>query len=343
MRFTLPLLLLLSTAALADEPFVGDERLFRPAARPAALTIAASSTETILVWTEGTRVMARVGDTVRQLGSGADPDVASDGRDFLIVWQEADRVAGVKWSDPASQLVFVRFPSTATYGPPHVVWDGRQFLVRAATEAVTTAAAIKGTLFGVTYSSQGPYYACIPVGMTPWCGMQPAYYRVNWTINGVVPQLHVFGIQQTGFASPYAPGAAADDDQFLMAWKSDVQIEGRRIGLDGAVKSYFTIPAARPISGLRGPQLAFDGTRHLVVFDNVTASGDILGAFVDDKTYAARTFVIAGSGAQERAPALAAAGPDRFVVAYVKDDDTIATRRVSFSEPPLPSRRRAAR
>jgi hypothetical protein len=335
--------LLLATPVFAGEPFIGDEQLFHPDGRPSGLVLAASPQATLLAWNEGDRVKARSRGVTLDLGSGSDVAVATDGSDFLIAWQEPTRIAGVRWSNPAATLELVRFLSgtPVTNLAPRVVWDGTRFIVFAASEPAAAAAAANGVAIATTVTSTGAYYACIPSGLSHYCRTFPAYYQLDWSVRGSASPLQKYSLQQTGYSSPYLPGMAAGRDDFLIAWKSVASIDGVRLNRDGSRAGYFGIPIAHPLTGQRGPQIAFDGTRYLVVFDTVDASGDIWGAIVEPGgTYIASPFVIAGSGAQELGPSVAALGPDRFVVSYVKDAVTIAMRTISFSEP---ARRRAVR
>lgn len=172
------------------------------------------------------------------------------------------------------------------------------------------------------------------------CFQRPDTYTIDWTLRAD-GQVLARKLEQLGFRSVFAPGIGVGRDDFVLVWRSPFSIDGVRLRRDGSTAGFFYVPAAKPMTGSGGPAVAWDGTRYLIVFDQLEGSSDVWGAvIVPGGHFVAETFVIAASDAQEHTPAVAAIGPDRFVVAYGVGVDAIATRVVSFSDPP--SRRRSA-
>lgn len=225
---------------------------------------------------------------------------------------------------------------------PIIVWDGSQF--RVFRENVDAVAAMPGVLLTLTFRTEPEGYRCIPGGFSVHCGVFPAEYKLEWRTHTAIGPSRPHGVLGGSFYAPYAPGVVAGHNEFAIAWRTSLSIDGRRMGRDGAPVGMFSIPLPRAITGRRGPQIAWDGTRYLVVFDMAGETGDIWGAVViPGQTYIANPFLIAGGAQQEFAPAVTTIGPDQFLVAYTIGNDAIGTRVVSFREPEPPSRRRATR
>jgi hypothetical protein len=332
---------ILAVTLLAAGPFVGGEQRITSLHNPSSVAVAASSDATLVAWNEGGRIRARVANTTHDLGNGVGTSAASDGRDFLIVWQDGNRYLGARWSNPSEVRTYYGSiaPPRST---PIVVWDGSMFQVLGALDRVDSAAALNGVVLTTSFQALAEGYRCLFSGLSVHCGIFPANYTAEWKIRTEPNPARSFGVLHNNLFSSYAPGAAAGKNEFLIAWRTSTSIDGRRLHRDGATLGFFNIPVPRPLTGRRGPQIAFDGTRYLIVFDMLGTSGDIWAAVVvPGENYIAEPFLIAGGAEDEFLPAVTAIGPDRFVVAYTIDSDAIGTRVVSFKEPA--SRRRPTR
>lgn len=331
--------LLLAITLLATGPFIGNEQIWPTASRAANVTVATSAKGMLVSWNEGGRVRARFGGATLDLGIGSVVSVATDGSDFMVVWLRDGRAVGVRLGNPATLIDFG--PTTKA---PRVVWDGTDYRVFRGVSVVDSAAARSGAVVTTTFASMQAHWVCTNYWVTTACYLVPDIYSIDWNLTadglGVANR-----IEQRGFMSSFAPGIGVGKDDFLIAWKSPVTVEGSRVLRGGSPAGHFVVPGApgaKPMTGSGPPSVAWDGTRYLIVFDQVTATSDVWGAVIDPgRNYVAQPFVIAASEAQEQTPAVSALGPDRFLVAYGVGENGIGTRVVSFTEPP-PSRRRAA-
>jgi hypothetical protein len=332
---------LLAVTLLAAGPFIGKEERIGTTRSPLDLTLVRSADATLLAWSEDSQVRARVNGKTITLGPGIDVRAATDGRDFQIVWFDQNRIAGARWSNPShvTTLVNLNVFNPPPRKPPAVVWNGSAFEISVAVDAMS---AMPGLIFTASSSSMPAQQICVPPFFGGGCRQVPARYGISVGVRAG-SEFRTFSTAQEGYTSNYPSSIAAANAEGLVVWKSPTGIEGFRVRRDGSAAGFINVPISRSMTGKRGPQVAWDGTRYLIVFDRLDANGDIWGAVVmPGATYVAEPFVIAGSADNELAPAVTALGPDRFLVAYAIGNEWIGTREVSFQEP-LPSRRRATR
>jgi len=339
--------LALAITLLAATPFVGSEQRIGPVRNPLDLTLVRSAGSTLLAWQEETHVKARVEEKTIDFGIGSDVRAATDGSDFQIIWVDQNRVAGARWSKPSDVKTLVNLGSFVVdyFGsqyrrPPAMAWNGTAFQIFTGYDQADTAAALNGVVISAAGTSEGTHKVCPPFGFGfPICYDVPPSQRIDWKVRRGDAPVRSFSLQQDGYISTHYPFITAGANEFLLVWKASTSIDGVLLRPDGSNAGFITVPIANSLSGKRGPQVAFDGTRYLIVFDT---DGDVWGAFVTPGvTYVAQPFAISATAAQEGAPTVAAIGPDRFAVAYAIDSNQIGTRIVSFSEPP--SRNRAVR
>lgn len=342
--------LLLAVTLLAATPFVSDEERIGPLRNPLDLVLVRSADATLLAWHEDSRVRARVNDTILDLGTGTDVRAATDGKDFQVIWVDQLRILGALASKPSDVKTLINLNSQAngfgtTYRrAPSIVWTGRSFQIFAGFDGADTAAAVNGVVFTAAATSDPAYQDCFfslfARGFV--CRNVGPVFRVDWKLRADNVAARSFAFTESGYSSIHLPFAVAGPGEFLLLWKSSAGIDGVRLRPDGSTAGFVKVPIGQSLTGKRGPQAAWDGTRYLVVFDTVDPSGNIWGAFVTPGVnLIADPFVIANGAEQESAPTVAALGPDRFGVAYKIGNDQIGTRVVSFTEPP--SRRRVAR
>jgi hypothetical protein len=341
--------LLLAITLLAAGPFVGEEQRLASLRNPIDLTLVRSADATLLVWNEDSKIRGRLDDRLLDFGTGTDPRAATDGRDFQVVWVAQDHILGTRTSDPSNVQQLVRLSAFQTdFGStyrraPAIAWTGRFFQIYAGTNPADTAASADGLVFTAVARSLPKDRMCMPsLFLGIFCWDVPDSYTLNWSIR-TDSTARTGTFAQNGYTSIHFPGSAAGKGEFLIVWKTPTAIDGMRLRSDGSVAGFINVPVARSLGGARGPQVAWDGTRYLIVFDNPAADGNlnVLGAVIEPGQYLAQPFEIAASAERESAPVVTAAGDGEFLVSYVVNRDAIGTRAVSFREPP--SRRRATR
>jgi hypothetical protein len=107
---------------------------------PTSLHVASNGDTFLLAWTAGRRVFAHLVDIngvprsflpVQVTGVGGPSDVASNGRDFLVVWQRTPNGVGLGAravladGEVGDELLL----TTGTDGEPRIAWDGSAYAV----------------------------------------------------------------------------------------------------------------------------------------------------------------------------------------------------------------------
>ncbi len=245
------------------------------------------------------------------------PDVAFDGTNWLVVWQD-DRngvhldILGARVSsagvvlDPGS---FVISGAPSAQQTPSVAFAGTSCLVVWADGRT----GIETDIYGARVSAAGTVLdppAGIPIGLSanrqdsPSAAFDGSRWLVVWQDyrNGHAPD--IFGVRvdsagvildpsgiaiSTATGSQEAPTVASSGSQWLVAW-SDLRgggtsdVYGARITTAGAVLDPTGIPISTATNHQQAPSVTHDGTNFLIVWEDLrwvsSLYGDVYGARV---------------------------------------------------------------
>lgn len=241
------------------------------------------------------------------------PAVASNGRDYMVVWQDnrnedaTDQdIYGVRLAPDGTVLDpngIAICTAARDQSSPAIGVSGRDYLVawRDQRDSDTTQDDIYGALLRDGILRAGPFAIC------------------------------------TSTNSQRAPAVAGGPDSFLVVWRDErevltngADIYGTQVNLSGgvALKDGFVISAA--IGDQQAPVVASNGTGYLVAWRDSRnlvsgTSDDIYGAFVGPTGGSGTNFPISTALGVQRAPDLAANGPT-YLVAW--RDDRLNNRTV---------------
>ncbi len=268
------------------DPVVGPEFGFEPVvgARSFAQvepSVASNGTDYLVVWSEWTgsngphiqaaRVSA-AGVVLDGLGLAVSvverhkrkPTVASDGQDYLVVWQELR-------SDPDWGIHANRVTAAGD------VLDGGGFQVAAATGSQTEPrVASNGEGYLVTWTDSRAGNADV--------------YATRVTATGTVLDGDGFGVS-AGSSDEGTPSVASNGTDYLVAWTdfrsgSDKDVYASRVSADGEVVDLSGIPIATGAYNQVAPAIAANGASYLIAWSNahygeirasrVTADGQAL-------------------------------------------------------------------
>jgi hypothetical protein len=236
------------------------------------------------------------------------PDLGFDGRNYLVVWAESERlspvpqIVGVRVA-PDGTALDARIP-IATGLSPAIAFDGTNYLVVAweyvypmTSRLVATRVTPSGTVLDTT-----PIVLAAPVGYEPFpaVAFNGTNYLVVWvrpegegqiTIRGARVTKEGAVLDQGGFEIARLaqwsaePTVSSDGDNYLVAW-ADLRfgccsVYGTRVGAAGNVLDPAGIAIATHGRQQERPASAFGGTNYLVAWeDNRAATTDIYGARV---------------------------------------------------------------
>ncbi|MCX6841759.1 MAG: T9SS type A sorting domain-containing protein [candidate division WOR-3 bacterium] len=246
------------------------------------------------------------------------PSVAFDGTNYLVVWYD-DRngpnsdIYGTRVSKAGAVLDasgIAITPNTPTSGQQYasVAFDGNNYLVvwqdyrnGSYTDIYGARVSQSGSVLdagGILVSTNTPTsYEDIPsvafdgsnylVIWTEYRNANRDIYGARVSPTGTI--LDPYGIIVTGSVNTQTgPAVAFDGTNYLVVWQDNrngnYDICGARVAADGALLDLagFAISTNTPTSDQRGPSVAFDGTRYLVVWldSRSDIDGDIYGARV---------------------------------------------------------------
>ncbi|MDC3955675.1 hypothetical protein [Polyangium jinanense] len=298
-------------------------------------------------------------------GPVADPRVAFDGKNHLVVWtdrrtmQNQSDVYAARVTPAGAVLDPGGFPvatGTSSQQSPSVASTGSAWLVAWLDDRTgATAWDIYGARvspFGAVQDPQG-----FPITTAP--GSQ---YISDMASNGslylavatdhrndTTGDVYAFRIDPSGVVldaagipvsvAPNAqtsPSVGLDGKDFLVVWSDDraataPDIHAARVTAAGVVLDPDSLVLAATPSAERAPSVAFDGARHVVTYSIASDSAnDIAGLrlHTDGTPVDAMPFVISAEPAEEN-PSIACAGPPGSVlVAYGAQDDVTDRIRV---------------
>jgi hypothetical protein len=286
-----------------------------------------------------------------QATAGLEPDVASDGSNYLAVFEDAQRIVAVRvdaaghvldgnWIDLGEDGK-LQFDAAVTYGGGHYLvawWEDDGTDVRIRSRLLNQ----DGTLVGdgsVTLSSE--------VGFDVALAYNGSEFLASWIGYGETPGIRVARVATDGqvvtgserlVSSTSAgshPSLAVGADNALVAWEeseaSDFthRVRAARVELDGDVLD----PEGFRLSGAESDEnqahIASDGDRFLVVWHRASSSGlpgAISGAVVDaEGVVTAPAFPISRSTGEASLPSVAFDG-EAFAVAWKDEREQPAIR-----------------
>ena len=294
------------------------------------------------------------------------PAVASDGNGFLVAWIERGRFSGswqtfVAHLDPLGQVV--RPPRAISTPllfmgepmPPLVVWNGTSYYVAACPLLVQLSA--EGELLQVINGgcADGAVPTATSVTLAGHFSNREDYSGSIFCHTICIQDFYSVGLSEQGgcsagqtfnYLDSLGAGIASSGPQYLIAWPMVVGADtlvAIRIRNDctiidpwfGPLFIDFLAPGGG--AGTSNPQIVWDGSRFLVVYQVSQSGGtEIRGATVTDGEVGAPFVIASGS---VRRPTVIAAGPGHFLVAYEllsAQGTQLAGRFVDF---PLPRRR----
>ena len=293
-----------------------------------------------------------------QAAAGLEPDVATDGNNFLAVFEDSQRIRAVRvdasghvldanWIDLGEDGK-QQFEAAVAYGGGHylVAWwedDGTNVLIR--SRLLNQDGSLVGS-GSVTLSADTGFDAALA-----WNG---SAFLASWIGYGDTPGIRVELVDSTGQVVPGSehhvsssssgahPALAVGASSALVAWEdasttSDFtnRLRAARIGLDGSVLDPEGFRLSSVESDETEARVASDGDRFLVAFHRAGNSGPpgtIQGALVDTTgAIVAPDFAISRSTGETSFPSVAFDGA-AFAVAWKDEREQAAIRGALVSE-----------
>ncbi|RKI75240.1 HYR domain-containing protein [Corallococcus sp. AB049A] len=384
------------------------------------IAVSSSSGTYLVIWTVdnggnqdviGTRVTTLTGTVLDPKGirlatgpnNQSHPSVATDGRNFLVTWDESGSVKGARYEiSSGSRLGSVFSLSTAAGGQSSsaMAFDGTQYLVvwndsrngtpgdvygtrvRASDGVVLDPAGIPiGTgpgaqgspavsfdgsrflvawsdsrndpmsddLYGARVDAAGTVLdpAGIPISTAaggqshPSIASMAGTFLVTWDdardgvtgtfgarvrgSDGVVLDPQGLAIATGGTTAQESSAVASDGSRFLVVWRKQADILGRRVQADGALLDPGGVLLSTSVSlDKQSPSVLFDGTRFLVVWEHRTeVLQDIYGVRVraSDFVVLDTPSLLLSAANNAEVDAVVAAGTQSYLVVWSDDRD----------------------
>jgi hypothetical protein len=312
--------------------------------------VASNGTDFLVTWTEqpdtgwgidsprvrGVRVKGSTGAVIQpymQLGNDAPtswkPSVASDGSNYLVVWQghafECIWIPGQPWPEDCwyyPALLGTRVSATAA-------WDGVTFALT--PSSLTHSEATPQVAYG------GGNYLVTWTGFPKQSPSSPNAYatRVRASDNGVLDKTTPLTLG-SGASGTNSPVAAFDGSRFLVTWSTlGSEVRASRLGLDGEVLD----PGGFPVSAGNTANVLFDGGDYQVAWEQGQGSVRQLkgarvtreGQVASGSEFAIGENLYSWASESSARPALTQLGPGRFLVGYAKSSGSpLYQRRVKL-------------
>jgi uncharacterized protein (TIGR03382 family) len=285
---------------------------------------------------------------------GGTADVAWGGTHYMVVWLDGrsgvEQVYGGRVTTAGALLdpAGIAISPTANGIRPAVAAASGQYLVG----WLTSGPGSNGNdLFAARLNASGVLLDGTPLTLAAGAYNQVdvAVTRVGSTFvaswsdsDGVLPRglsarqvpLHpgamqsVFPVGRSSQPQFSPAGAAAGSTEALVVWDDDFEIYGAFVRPNGTQGA--RLPLATGSGRRTLPSVATDGTQYLVVWQQVTGlDEDVYGVQVLPDGGTTPEFAIAASAAVEASPRVVAVGPERFFVAYNREDFSGANRSPS--------------
>ncbi len=278
--------------------------------------------------------------------AGIDPDIGFDGTNFLVAFEDHQRIRAVR-VDPAGNVLdfdwidfgedgFLQFTPVVAYGGGHylVSWwqdDGTNLSIRG--RLLDSG----GNLIGTTsfpISSDDSIYAAVA-----WTGDS---FLAGWTSLGASPGVHVAIIDAAGVVVPgserqvsangsaFKPRIAAGATESLIAWEDEntgnfvTKIRASRIAHDGTVLDPVALSLDSTPDSEDHVGVASDGQDFLLTWHRSGAPSTIEGAVIgQDGSLVAPAFSLSRSPGDTGLPSVAFDGT-RYLVAWQDERDVPA-------------------
>ncbi|MHB8874871.1 MAG: hypothetical protein ACYC8T_14375, partial [Myxococcaceae bacterium] len=304
------------------------------------------------------------------------PDVAWDGTNYLVVWRDyrsgigpdiyGARVNASGAVQDASGIAI----STAANDQlnPAVAWNGANYLVVWDDYRSGTNFDIYGTRVSAAGAVQDPSGIAISTAANgqnnPAVAWGGTSYFVAWQdLRGA--SLDIYGTRvsaagavqdasgiatSTAAGQQRAPAVAWDGTNYLIVWDDtrggvSTDIYGARVSAAGAVQDASGIAISTAADAQRVAAVAWDGTNHLVVWEDFRSGNeDIYGARVSSAgaVLDGSGIAISAEAGPQQAPVIASRGDHQALVAYKGVDESpgVQTNRVfgrivTFIEAPV--------
>jgi hypothetical protein len=285
--------------------------------------------------------------------AGIDPDIGFDGTNFLVTFEDHQRIRAVR-VDPAGNVLDFDWIDFGEDGQlqftPNVAFGGGHYLVSWWQDDGTNLSIrgrlldTDGNLVGTTsfpISSDESIYAAVA-----WTGDS---FLAGWSSLGASPGVHVAIIDATGTVVPgserqvsvsgsaFKPRIGANATQSLIAWEEENDIPGNtfggtkiraaRVAHDGTVLDPVALVPDSTTDSEDHAGVASDGQNFLLTWhrsSSTAAPSTIEGAVVGaDGTFVAPEFSISRSSGETELPSVAFDGT-RYLVAWQDQRDVPA-------------------
>jgi len=277
------------------------------------------------------------------------PTLAWDGTNFLVAWIDLRSgptydIYGTRVSAAGAVQNSAGIPiSTAADNQyfPALEWDGTNFLVawqdfRSGTSFDIYGARVSGA--GAVQDATGiPISTAASDQLRPALAWNGSNYLVAWedlrsgtTLDIYGARVSAAGAVQDAAGIPIStaanhqayPDLAWDSTNYLVVWTDfrvgTGDIYGTRVNTAGAVQDAAGIPISTAAGNQLSPALAWDGSNHLVAWEDARSGSDVYGARVSaaGAVQDGAGVALAASAASESAPAVTSGPAGRAAVVY---------------------------
>lgn len=292
-----------------------------------------------------------------QPGMQASPDVAFDGRNYLVVWEIDDSVPngvyGVRVSPGG--LVLDPNPITIEAGSyydynPTLAFDGRNYLVvwqdyRGGSNNIIYGARV--TPAGVVLDTNGIALSPSLTGNeSPSIAFDGRNYMVSWKVFGGIRSTRVTPdgvvldpnpiVIEDGYTYDSPPAISFDGRNYFVVWSSDhssgtyYDIYGARVTPAGVVLDPNGFPISQSPGSEQNPKVAFDGNNYTVVWQDKrnSPSYDLYGAKLNPSGVVLDSFAVSLQRGDQTYPFIAHGIGDQLLTVYSGFTDSINRRPV---------------
>gem|GEM_PF-1753827 len=299
------------------------------------------------------------------IGEQSSPKVASDGNDFLVVWQDVRNPAnwydvyGARVTDAGSVLdpagIAIRTGSGTQY-QPSVASNGSDYLVAWSEYPGASSYDIRGTRVSPAGAVLDPSGISISAASNeqsqPAIASDGANYLVVWSDSRSGAGYDIYGarVSSAGLVqdssgiqisaannSQYWPSVAYGNGTYLVAWgdyRSGVgyDVYAARVAPNGTVTDPSGIPLRNTANEESYPAVAWDGSTFLVAWNRYDPVNlydcEAVEIGADGITSSDGVFSISTTPGQDRLPAVASGAPGEFLLLYQRAGADLGGTRI---------------